>query len=363
MGILDMLDEVSSKVKIIENHPVSGETLENMVLYLQGLALVANVDNNIHKNEEQYLELLIKSFKIDSSILESVIDFSKNPSQDVVLEFIEVFKNLDKKQNFLFDSLCISSKNGPCTESQLLAIKKLSGSLLITHESYDSIHQLKNSTDAKDSKNFNQNLSSSSLEKKQFIYLADFLSLKLDDFNSDNDSSGNEVSDDIEEAVTPPERVIKSLKSILLSNEKKLNYESSMCSGKSLNDNSVTKKIKNAFDSYAYGSGEDELLLLVDTTVFGNGKKGIYVTENNLYLNEVEYRGRDGTEWGKISVNIREITNVRVRRDDNELSIQGGIDKTSRGVKFSFVSYLDRHMKTLVSCLDEYNNQFNDSTE
>jgi hypothetical protein len=44
------------------------------------------------------------------------------------------------------------------------------------------------------------------------------------------------------------------------------------------------KKLKNAINAYASGLSEDDVLLLLDTTLFGSGKDGLLLSEDTLYV-------------------------------------------------------------------------------
>ncbi len=103
-----MLDEASEEVRVIKNHPVQFLSLEEQVLYLQGLSLVMNANDVIVPEQKAYLLLLIRS----------------------IVSFFNTFKNHENKQNFIFDALTmldISEQREPLV-IQLEAIEKIAES-------------------------------------------------------------------------------------------------------------------------------------------------------------------------------------------------------------------------------------------
>lgn len=125
-----MLDEASEEVRVIKNHPVQFLSLEEQVLYLQGLSLVMNANDVIVPEQKAYLLLLIRSWELDDSIMEELIHFCQQPNKEIIVSFFNTFKNHENKQNFIFDALTmldISEQREPLV-IQLEAIEKIAES-------------------------------------------------------------------------------------------------------------------------------------------------------------------------------------------------------------------------------------------
>lgn len=45
------------------------------------------------------------------------------------------------------------------------------------------------------------------------------------------------------------------------------------------------KKIRNAINSYGYSNiNHEQIIILVDDTLFGSAKNGIFITEDSIYI-------------------------------------------------------------------------------
>lgn len=117
-SILDMVKKVE-KVDFIPNHPVLKENLETKIHYLNGLALMMNVDEEIHESEKNFLSSLIKSFELDASMLKQFVDFAEKPDNDAVNEFFKTLSDNDNvKQIFMMDAILLTEKDGKVHEKE-----------------------------------------------------------------------------------------------------------------------------------------------------------------------------------------------------------------------------------------------------
>ncbi len=106
MGILEIVDDICNNDFLIENHPVKELDFENKMLYLYGLSLMMNVDDEIHAKEIEFLEVLIKAFAVEDTV-ESFIEFAKNPDKKIVCDVINFLKDFEFKKLFLFDAVIL----------------------------------------------------------------------------------------------------------------------------------------------------------------------------------------------------------------------------------------------------------------
>ncbi len=106
MGILEMVENKCNNDFLIENHPAKELEFEKRVLYLHGLSLMMNVDGDIHKNEIEFLELLIKAFGIEDTV-DSFVEFATSPDKTIVDAVINFLKDFEFKKQFILDAVIL----------------------------------------------------------------------------------------------------------------------------------------------------------------------------------------------------------------------------------------------------------------
>ncbi|HDY7664573.1 TPA: TerB family tellurite resistance protein [Vibrio vulnificus] len=142
IDILNSIKEAAKESSAFESHAAKGLPLEDRLLYLQGLALVMNADGEIHKEEKDYLVILIKSFDLDESILESCIDFANQPDKSTIQSVLKCFKRKPIAQLFLFDALMISYRDGEISEEEREVIDELAFQFEVAKGIYQDIFDL-----------------------------------------------------------------------------------------------------------------------------------------------------------------------------------------------------------------------------
>lgn len=116
--------------------------LDEQLLYLNGLALVINVDGDIHEREKEYLQILIKSFAMDESTLDSFIAFSQAPDKDVFQDFIKAFRRRPLAQVYLFDAYMMAGRDDNVCKKERLLIEKIANGLEILKGTQQDIFDL-----------------------------------------------------------------------------------------------------------------------------------------------------------------------------------------------------------------------------
>ncbi|MCG9714957.1 hypothetical protein L1D29_19350 [Shewanella insulae] len=147
---------------------------------------------------------------------------------------------------------------------------------------------------------------------------------------------------DLLKARTEPVKVKRSFEDILEPMLHQLNVGSYMYTGLRLCDSKIRKKAENAVKSYANEDGYDPyrmLLILIDTTIFGSGKEGLYITEDKIYTK--------GLLEDPFSIDIDSIERIKLFTDDREVRIN------STYVKYTH-SELNLAMEAIVNCIQEY---------
>jgi len=122
MDLLNLLNKVKIQTLSFEKHPVAKLDDEIKIHYLNGLSLIMIADENIKDEEKEYLSILINSFGLSDELLDSFIEFAKNPDEKAILEMMKAFMNKEIKYNFMIDAMMIANKDGEYHENEKAVI-------------------------------------------------------------------------------------------------------------------------------------------------------------------------------------------------------------------------------------------------
>jgi uncharacterized tellurite resistance protein B-like protein len=118
MSVLGLLKKVKVQTLSFEKHPCRELEQEEMIHYLNGLALITNEDGTICEKEQEYLSILINSFGLSEEMLETFIGFAQNPDEKRILDMMQSFMNREIKYNFIIDAMLIASVDGNFDEKE-----------------------------------------------------------------------------------------------------------------------------------------------------------------------------------------------------------------------------------------------------
>jgi len=124
MGVLDLLKKVKVQTLSFEKHPCRDLEQEQMIHYLNGLALVTKEDGNICEKEREYLSILINSFGLSEDMLETFVNFAENPEEKLILDMMQSFATKDIKYNFMVDAMMTASIDGNFDASEEAIIEQ-----------------------------------------------------------------------------------------------------------------------------------------------------------------------------------------------------------------------------------------------
>lgn len=128
MDILDLIEEADKKSSF-ENHPMKHKSLEEQILYLNGLCLPIISDGDISNKQKDYLKLLINSFNLDRSCLNDILGFAQEPDKETIKAFLDTFRRKLVAQAFLFDSYMIALREDDNRAQKIAVINKLADKL------------------------------------------------------------------------------------------------------------------------------------------------------------------------------------------------------------------------------------------
>lgn len=180
LDILDVINEATKEANSFENHAAKELTLEERLLYLQGLALVMNADGEIHPEEKEYIRILIKSFDMDESILESFVEFAEQPDKDTIQAFFRAFRRRPIAQLFLFDALMMTRRDDKIDEREKAVVDKIAEQLEVLKGTYQDIYDLFCHIKNKDWDESALYFSSHLLNPEHFKHLLDYFEVDID---------------------------------------------------------------------------------------------------------------------------------------------------------------------------------------
>lgn len=140
--ILDVINDATKEADAFEGHPAADFTMEEQLLYLNGLALVMNADGHIDDSEKEYIRILIKSMSLDESILDDMVTFAKAPDKDTVQAFFRTFRRRPVAQLFLFDALMMTRRDGKVEDKEKAVVDKIADQLEILKGTQQDIFDL-----------------------------------------------------------------------------------------------------------------------------------------------------------------------------------------------------------------------------
>ncbi|MDD3052212.1 MAG: SUMF1/EgtB/PvdO family nonheme iron enzyme [Candidatus Cloacimonetes bacterium] len=100
-------------------HPVAKESIENKINYLNGLALMMNVDGQITDDEKEFFYQLIEAFELTDSLLEEFLSFAENPDHEQIVQLLKDLSASEKtKFFFMFDNFKMANLHGDVTPEE-----------------------------------------------------------------------------------------------------------------------------------------------------------------------------------------------------------------------------------------------------
>ncbi|ELA7195388.1 TerB family tellurite resistance protein [Vibrio parahaemolyticus] len=139
IDILSTIKEAAKESSAFESHAAKELSLEERLLYLQGLALIMNANGDMHEEKKNYLLTLIISLEVDESILDSCIDFANKPDTNIVQSILKYFRRKPIAQLFLFDAFMISVRDGAISVSEKNIIDELALQFEVSKGLYSDI--------------------------------------------------------------------------------------------------------------------------------------------------------------------------------------------------------------------------------
>jgi len=124
MSALSLLKKVKVQTLSFEKHPCRELEQEQMIHYLNGLALITNEDETVCEKEREYLSILINSFGLSEDMLETFVNFAENPDEKLILDMMQSFATKDIKYVFMVDAMMIASIDGNFDENEKAIINE-----------------------------------------------------------------------------------------------------------------------------------------------------------------------------------------------------------------------------------------------
>ena len=181
MDILDLIHDATKEANSFTNHPAKELSLEERLLYLNGLSLVMNSDAEIDEDEKEYIRILIKSFELDESCLNDMVAFAQSPDKDTIQAFFRTFRRKPLAQLFLFDAYMMGMRDGSFHDREIAVIDKIAEQLEILkgtkRDVFDLFCHIKNKDWQESSLFFSSHL----LNPEHFKHLLDYFEVDFKD--------------------------------------------------------------------------------------------------------------------------------------------------------------------------------------
>ena len=184
MDILQKFNDATREMEAFENHPAKALEFEERLLYLNGLALVMNVDEDIDDREKEYLCILLNSFGMMSEseyLMDELIRFSLDPDKATIRLFVKTFRRRDIAKLFLFDALMMTRCDGRIADRETLLLENLVNKLEIPKGAYAEIYDLFCHIKHRDWTETKSFFSRSPVNVEYFQHLLDYHEVSLDD--------------------------------------------------------------------------------------------------------------------------------------------------------------------------------------
>ncbi len=174
-SILAMSDAVKAKLAL-NSHPVSQQELPRKVNYLNGIALMMNVDGAITESQKNYFVALIEAFDMDKEMADEFIEFANNPDEELFKELMEDIKQDDTvKELFMVDAIVMAKKDGKLDKNEETLIKNYFEMLSFSSGKENKIRNIAEIIDSQDEEEALIVYITDEQFYHKFSYLFDFL--------------------------------------------------------------------------------------------------------------------------------------------------------------------------------------------
>jgi uncharacterized tellurite resistance protein B-like protein len=121
--------------KQLNNHPAKEVSPVTKMLYINGLAFLAGIDENVDETEKEYLNIISKILKIDDVEFEVFLKTAENQDLETFDEVINVMSKEEKlKLNFMYDIHQFAEYDGKVSKEENELIKYFYDNLKINKE-------------------------------------------------------------------------------------------------------------------------------------------------------------------------------------------------------------------------------------
>ena len=181
MDILDIIHDATKEANSFTDHPMKERSLEEQILYLNGLSLVMNADANIDEHQKEYLRILIKSFELDESCLNDLVAFAQAPDKDTIQAFFRTFRRKPLAQLFLYDAYALAARDEQFHEKEIAVVDKMAEQLEVLKGTQRDIFDLFCHIKHKDWEESSLYFSSLLLNPEHFKHLLDYYEVELEE--------------------------------------------------------------------------------------------------------------------------------------------------------------------------------------
>ena len=174
--ILQFVKEVKEEIFSFKTLPAKNFDIDQKILYIKALSLIANVNSKPTKAEIDLLNKFLISFELrNTDALQDILAFGENPEKDTFLQFIEFLDTKEKKTTFLLDCFLLTNQNKNITKSSIEFLNIISETIGLSKNQFKHIENIYNDISSKRLKTVSAFVRKySTIKKDSFSYLIDY---------------------------------------------------------------------------------------------------------------------------------------------------------------------------------------------
>lgn len=181
IDIIDFVEDLTRESTAFAHHPMCSFELEDKILYLNGISLLITVDGNIHKKEQDYLTILIKSFGLALDQVDEILSFAQNPDKDTMQTFFRRFRDQEISWTVLLDCIMMAHHDGHFHEKEQIIIDSISENLNIEVSKKAEIEELFIRLNNKDWTKSSTFFLENTIHQKYLKYILTYFNTTLDE--------------------------------------------------------------------------------------------------------------------------------------------------------------------------------------
>ncbi len=143
MSILNKLKNLNTRkaARLLEVHPLAGESLELRLQYLAGVALATAIDREPNDAERMAFNALADSLQVDAVDAQEQLDERASVTEDDIALLFAAIRERDAGYLYLLDLAWIHAADGELEENEIAVTEELAGLLELDIQQVRNLHE------------------------------------------------------------------------------------------------------------------------------------------------------------------------------------------------------------------------------